>query len=84
MSNEGQNQQQPPGREASAHERLVTQHEGYPEGWVRVTLMVAPNGKEMHAIGGDREPGKGDTPYIGLERIRKARQEHQNSSYILK
>jgi hypothetical protein len=42
--------------------------EGYPSDWARVVLMVSPKG-EMHAIGGDREPGEGDTPYIGLERI---------------
>ena len=43
--------------------------EGYPKGWVRVTLAVSPGAKEIHALGGDREDGDGDTPYIGYERI---------------
>ena len=51
---------------------LLPMHEGYPKGWARVVLMVSPGGNEFHAIGGDREPGEGDMPYIGLERIRKA------------
>lgn len=41
--------------------------EGYPDNWINVNLMINPETKEIHAIGGDREPGKGDTPYIGLE-----------------
>jgi hypothetical protein len=48
----------------------VSRHEGYPPGWVRVVLMVSPDGKEILAIGGDREPGEGDTNYIGLARMR--------------
>jgi hypothetical protein len=43
--------------------------EEYPEDWARVVLMVSPDG-EMNAIGGDREPGEGDAPYVGLERIK--------------
>ncbi len=43
--------------------------EGYPKDWVRVTLAVSPGAKEIHALGGDREGGDGDTPYIGYERI---------------
>ena len=42
-----------------------------PSAWARVTLMVYATG-EMHAIGGDREPGEGDRPYIGLERIKRS------------
>ena len=42
--------------------------EGYPGNWAMATVMVSPQG-EIHAIGGDRERGEGDTPYIGLERI---------------
>jgi hypothetical protein len=45
--------------------------ENYIPGWVRLELMVSPEG-EMHAIGGERGPGEGDTPYIGLERIKSA------------
>jgi hypothetical protein len=56
----------------STAERVVSQHEGCPRGWARVVLMVSPDGKELHAIGGDREHGDGDMPYIGLERIKKA------------
>ena len=46
--------------------------EAYPNDWVRLSLMVGPSG-EMHAIGGDRVPGDGDTPYVGLERLKAAR-----------
>jgi hypothetical protein len=42
--------------------------ERYPKDWVRLDLIVAPDG-QYHAIGGDREMGTGDTPYVGLERI---------------
>ncbi len=45
--------------------------EGYPDNWINVNLMINPETKEIHAIGGDREPGKGDTPYIGLELIKE-------------
>jgi len=44
-------------------------HEGYPAGWVKVILMVSPEGG-MNAIGGDRKEGEGDMPFIGLERIK--------------
>lgn len=43
--------------------------ETYPENWAKVTLMVSPDAKEIHAIGGDRVPGDGDMPYLGFERI---------------
>jgi len=45
------------------------ERERYPDGWVRVELMISPDG-EMHAIGGDRKEGLGDQPYIGLERMK--------------
>ena len=45
------------------------QSEGYPADWARVVLMVSPDGNQFHAIGGDREPGEGDTAYIGRERL---------------
>ena len=44
--------------------------ESYPSDWVKINLMVSPTG-EFHAIGGDRIPGVGDQPYIGLERLNK-------------
>ncbi len=44
--------------------------EGYPDDWARVELIVSPNGL-AHAISGDRTPGEGDQPYIGLERIKQ-------------
>lgn len=47
--------------------------ERYPKDWKRVVLMVSPTG-EFHAIGGDREPGDGDMPCPGMERL-KARVE---------
>lgn len=47
----------------------VGEEERYPSDWKKVILMVSPEG-EMHAIGGDRDPGQGDQPYVGLERIK--------------
>jgi hypothetical protein len=49
----------------------MSKDEQYPKGWVNVNLMINPKTNEIHAVGGDREPGKGDTPYIGLEIIKK-------------
>jgi hypothetical protein len=49
----------------------MSSHEGYPEGWVRVVLMINPETAEIHAIGGDREEGEGDTPYIGYEILKR-------------
>ncbi len=45
--------------------------ESYPTGWVKTTLMINPETNEIHAIGGDREEGEGDTKYIGYEIIKK-------------
>ena len=56
------------GREAE-EAKLHAAEEAYPPSWVRVDLMVSPTG-EMRAIGGEREDGEGDVPYIGLERIK--------------
>lgn len=50
-------------------EQVVKAHEGYPEGWAKVTLMVSPDGNSIHAVAGDREPGIGDTDYTGFKRI---------------
>lgn len=44
-------------------------NERYPKDWKRVELMVSPTG-EFHAVGGDREPGDGDMPYPGMERLK--------------
>ena len=44
-------------------------NEAYSPNWVRVTLMINPETKEIRAIGGDREPGGKDMPCIGLELI---------------
>lgn len=44
-------------------------NESYPPSWKRVELMVSPGG-EFHAIGGDREPGDGDMPCPGMERLK--------------
>ena len=47
-------------------------NEGYPDNWVKTVLMVNPETKEIHAIGGDREKGAyGDGKYIGFELIRE-------------
>ena len=45
--------------------------EGYPPNWMRVVLMVSPDGKEAYAIGGDRAPGDGDRIFYGYEHVRK-------------
>ncbi len=45
--------------------------ESYPDGWVKLNLTINPETKEMHVLGGDREPGEGDTEYIGFEIIKK-------------
>jgi len=42
--------------------------EQYPEGWVRLDLMVSPEG-EAHAIGGEQQEGEGDMPFLGLLRV---------------
>lgn len=42
--------------------------EAYPKDWVRLDLMVAPDGT-FHAVGGEREQGDGDQPYVGVQRI---------------
>lgn len=55
--------------------------ESYPSEWARVVLMVSPAG-EMHAIGGDREVGEGDTAYVGLERIKKYLESARNSGRL--
>jgi len=44
--------------------------EGYPSSWKKVTLMVSPTG-ELHAIGGDRAPGDGDTEFYGLTLLQR-------------
>jgi len=44
---------------------MMSNEEKYPEGWARLVLMVNPETEEIHIIGGDREPGEGDTGYLG-------------------
>ena len=41
--------------------------EKYPDGWVRLELMIDPETKAIHIISGDREEGEGDQPYIGMK-----------------
>lgn len=53
-------------------ENIKEDDEVYPEDWVKLVLSVSPEGY-YHAVGGDREPGQGDRPYIGLERLKKAK-----------
>lgn len=45
--------------------------ESYPKNWVNINLMINPETNEIHAIGGNREEGEGDTKYIGYEIIKK-------------
>lgn len=40
-------------------------NESYPEGWIKIDLIISPNGKDLHIIGGDKLPGVGDMPYKG-------------------
>lgn len=47
-------------------------NESYPEGWVKAVLMINKDTMEIHCIGGDRQEGEGDRPYLGLELIKKA------------
>ena len=51
------------------HEKLSK--ESYPENWVELRLMVDQLTGEFHAIGGDRAPGAGDQPYMGMEVLTK-------------
>ena len=46
-------------------------NEGYPDNWINVVLMINKDTGEIHAIGGDRSEGDGDTRYIGLDLILK-------------
>lgn len=41
--------------------------EKYPEGFVSLNLMINPITGEIHVVGGDREEGEGDQPYIGMK-----------------
>lgn len=66
----GQNQK-PKGPRPSRPSPRKNLNESHPNDWVRVVLMVSPDAKEFHAVGGDREPGEGDTPYIGYELLKK-------------
>jgi len=50
---------------------MTNEGEVYPQNWVNVNLMINPETNEIHVIGGDREIGEGDTPYIGYEIIKK-------------
>lgn len=45
--------------------------ETYPKDFATVTLKVSPDGQTIYAVGGDREPGEGDTAYIGFERLKE-------------
>jgi hypothetical protein len=52
--------------------------ESYPEGWVRINLIIDPETNQMYATGGDREPCRCegddiccDTSYIGFELLKK-------------
>ena len=52
---------------------IVTYYKGrkemekYPEGFVSLNLMINPKTKEIHIVGGDREEGEGDQPYVGMK-----------------
>ena len=51
--------------------QLEEKSESYSKQWVKADLMVNTQTNEIHAVGGDREPGEGDTPYIGYEVIKR-------------
>jgi len=46
-------------------------NEGYGPSWIKLSLMINEDTKEIHVIGGDQEPGQGDMPYIGLELLKE-------------
>ena len=45
--------------------------EKYPDGWIKLVLMINPETNEIHCIGGDREEGEGDMPYTGYAILKK-------------
>lgn len=51
-----------------------TKNENYSPGWVKLVLMVSPEGK-YRIIDGDRVEGdeRSEKPYIGMERLKKAK-----------
>lgn len=53
--------------------------EALPANGAKVVLLVQENG-DLTAIGGDRVPGEGDTPYIGLERLMKRLKEIRDTA----
>jgi NTP pyrophosphatase (non-canonical NTP hydrolase) len=55
--------------------------ESYPVGWVKATLMINSKTNEIHAIGGDREEGEGDTKYIGFEIIKELIKDYSFKEY---
>lgn len=57
--------------------------EVYPKNWVNLNLMINPGTNEMHAIGGDRESGTGDTPFKGFEILNKMIKTDVNSIYTI-
>lgn len=48
--------------------RKTTDNEGYPPDWVKLDLMVSPDGT-FHAVGGAGEEAEGDAISPGLERL---------------
>lgn len=38
--------------------------------------MISPDGCDVHAIGGDRAPGEGDSIYYGFEHVKRWREAH--------
>ena len=51
----------------------IEMNEKHPENWVKLSLLIDPDTKQMYAVGGDREPcSHGDPPccdtkYIGMK-----------------
>lgn len=43
----------------------------YNKDWVRLDIMINQKTGEYHILKGDRVPGHGDMPYIGMEALKR-------------
>lgn len=46
-------------------------NESYPKDWIHIDLMLSPDGKTVNAIGGTRESGEGDMPFLGFPLLKE-------------
>ena len=49
----------------------MSEQEKYGKDWVRLDMMVNQKTGEYHILKGDRVPGCGDMPYIGMEVLKR-------------